>query len=389
MNIRLRFYFVKSFFLVFICLFSNSLFPVETAFTYLELIEQAARNIRELRFEKAKEKLSIAKSIQAPEHKFYFLLGEAELGLGYREEALVNFKKSLEFEKNQPEIYLKCADISADLKKTKDTYFFTEGYLSLKPDDRKILYRMLVLSSRLGMASKRKSTLLKLKKENPYLNDLEAILTQINEEIADKKFDLVFKDIDKFLPYFPDNESLHKALVIATKIRRPENLETVLIDSAAVFKHNPKYSVEYGLYLLEKNKLFESLSTLRRAFLVSILMNGFEADEEILYFIRQVYYQLGRNQDAVACLDLAERVKKRQNQDFEDLYSLINLHNNNRECIIFTLLYLSENGMKKEYEEISELLYQRDRQMQDKEYMDVLGAFSFENLTMETERPFE
>ena len=56
---------------------------------------------------------------------------------------------------------------------------------------------------------------------------------------------------------------------------------------------------------------------------------------------------------------------------------------------IFTLFYLSEKGMQKEYEQTSNLLERRDQLMQDKEFINILGAFSFENLSLESERPIE
>ncbi|NUM42424.1 MAG: hypothetical protein HUU45_12425 [Leptospiraceae bacterium] len=98
---------------------------------------------------------------------------------------------------------------------------------------------------------------------------------------------------------------------------------------------------------------------------------------------------MDRLQDVSAIQDLVEIVKVQENQSVEKLNSLIRLHNNNREILIFALFYLSEKGFKKEYEKTSELLLLRDKRMQDKEFIDVFGAFSYENLSIEKERPLE
>jgi len=379
----------KKFFLILIFTLTVPIHPTETVFTYDGLLDQANRNILELRFEKAKEKLALAASIQKPDYKFYYLMGEAFIGLNYSEEALSEFKKSLELNPNQPGVFLRCSEIAANLKKPKEAFSFLQEYLKFHPNDKKELYKMLVLSSRLGIDEKRKFLLKKLKSENQYIYDLDAILTLIKKLISEKKIPQALAELDKYLPNFPDNESLHKLILIATKTKNPHNIEKILIDSAAIFKYNPKYSVDYGLFLLEKNKLFEALSTFRRAFLVSLMTSGFNADEEILYFIRQVYFEMGRLQDATATRDLIEKMRNKENQSPEDLKSLISLHNNNREIIVYTLFYLSEKGLKKEYEETSELLQFRDKLMQDKEFIDILGAFSYENLSLEKERPLE
>ncbi|MBE7410568.1 MAG: hypothetical protein L6Q54_13800 [Leptospiraceae bacterium] len=369
-----------------------SIYPIysnETAFTYKNLLDQAERNISELRFEKAHEKLSIAGKTQTPDSRFFLLHGEVYLGLNYPEEALFNFEKSLKLNPRQPEILLKCSNLSSALKKPREEYNFLQGYLKFFPNHKKELYRVLVLASRLGIDKTRKSILLKLKSENPFKYELEAILSLIHKLILEKKFKEALIELDKYLPNFPDNESLHKLLLIATKATHPQNIEKILIDSAAIFKFDPKYTVEYGLFLFEKKKLFEALTTFRRAFLVSILTSGFKADEEILFFIRQVYFEMDRLQDVSAIQDLVEIVKVQENQSVEKLNSLIRLHNNNREILIFALFYLSEKGFKKEYEKTSELLLLRDKRMQDKEFIDVFGAFSYENLSIEKERPLE
>ncbi|MCE9502080.1 MAG: hypothetical protein K8R21_16485 [Leptospira sp.] len=373
--------------LIFIDLtYPENLNAIESTFSYDELLNQAERNIRELRHPKAIEKLNIAATlVKTPESRFYFLNGEANLGIGQEDEALRNFKQSIDLNPKQPDVLLRLVAMYDKLNKPVNAFHNLKLYLAIFPDNREGMYRALVLSARTGNEAFRKYILNRFRTTNIYKNDRAAVISVIEKLLSEKKYPEAKKECRKYLLYFPEEESLHNFLFVAQKNIHESEVENILIDTASIFRFNPKFTISYGMYLFEKNRYFEALSTLRRAFLVSLLVNKFNADEEILFFIRQTYYEMRMESDAGAAGSLIETMSKRENQDLQNLDSLIKLYSNNREYILFTIFYLSATGKKdlKEYNYYQELLTKRDEKMSEKEMINIRGAFSFEDLTLD------
>lgn len=315
--------------------------------------------------------------------KFHKLKGDALTGLKKKFAAAKSYNESLKINPKQTKTHLNLSQFYYNIRKPAKSFHHIRLYLALESNDIAARYRGLILSSRLGNLKYFKYTLERIQtatKEQKLKHDETLKLVKTNFEKGD--YLQVQKDCEKYLPFFPQERKLHDYLYLAHRKleSNTEVIENVLIDSVAIFRKDLHYQLKLALFFKSQKRLYRALSLLRRSFQLGLIQEGFGVDEEILYHIKQVYYELGYHTDAKAIASLIQTIQKREEQNLNELDSFIRLYNFNREYLVFTLHYLAVREDEKLFYTYSKMLLKRDEERRDKEFMNIFSPFQREEL---------
>ncbi|MCB1190411.1 MAG: hypothetical protein H7A23_22040 [Leptospiraceae bacterium] len=335
-------------------------------------------------YQKALEDLEVLE--KNPENRtweFYKLKGDAFLGISRQYDAANSFQKSLKINPRQAVLHLKLSQFYDSIRKPKKSFHHVRLYLALEGDDIQQRYRAIILSSRVGDLKYFQYALKRIEdttKKSEY--DIKEVLNTIETHFQKGEYKHVQQDCEKYLPYFPQEKKLHNYLYLAHRNQNSSinTIENVLIDSVAIFRDSSLYQIRLAIYLKSQKKLHRALSVFRRAFQNALIQDGFSIDEEILYHIKQVYYELNCHMDSKAIDSLIQTIRKRENQELQKLDSSIRLYNYNREYLVFALHYLAVKEDEKMFRAYSQILMERDEKRGDKELMNVFSPFEKEEM---------
>ncbi|EPG74696.1 hypothetical protein LEP1GSC058_1752 [Leptospira fainei serovar Hurstbridge str. BUT 6] len=295
----------------------KSVLPLNSTFSWEELLQQAAEEVRRGRYEQALEKLRIADETgEARDFRYYWVLGKAQLGQGSELDALRNFRLSLQLQPDQQPLLREMTELYDRLRLPDKALETARVILSKQPADAELRYRAMIWASRTGDLQYYKIALQELETSNPYASEERALLDEIRTLQSGKKDDEVISRCRKFLPFFPQNKDLHRICLLSYKNKDPKLFEDGLIRRAVVFREDPVFQHVLAMEYLDQKRYMDSCALARRALLLALQQTAFP-EKDYLVPIRRIYLQNGSVNDTLA-MDLLEEVllkKKRLSSD--------------------------------------------------------------------------
>ena len=361
-------------------LLTINIYPGNSTFSYGELLNEADKNNKNLRFQFALDKIRLAGELnEAPGYHFFRVYGDSLLGLGRDVEALQYYRKSLELNKEQPELLIQVSNLYKHFNQPREEFYFFSRYLSEVPFNRELYYRMLVLASRIGKKDDYNKTLDEMNAQNPYTQDFQTIIKKITENIEAKEYKTALAESEKYLVYFPESEQLH-SIRIRILLLQELDPRTALLEAAALDKGHQSM-LRYGIYLYQQREYHEALAVTRRAFLTDLLQNGNGLNREILYYLRQIYHRMGKDYDARAATQMSStNLEQLLMQDRESYDRIMTSFPDNREYLILFIYSFRQRNDKKNMTEFTERLKNRDDSMQWAEMLYGTHSFKTDNL---------
>ncbi|EQA45557.1 hypothetical protein LEP1GSC050_2070 [Leptospira broomii serovar Hurstbridge str. 5399] len=300
----------------------KSILPLNSTFSWEELLQQAAEEVRRGRYEQGLEKLRIADETGEPrDFRYYWVLGKAQLGQGSELDALRNFRYSLQLQPDQQPLLREMTELYDRLRLPDKALETARVILSKQPDDAELRYRAMIWASRTGNLEYYKNALRELEVSNPYASDERALLDEIRILQSAKKDDDVITRCRKFLPFFPKNKDLHRTCILSYRNKAPKLFEEGLIQRAVIFRDDPVFQHILSMEYLDQKRYADSCALARRALLLALQQSQFP-EKDYLVPIRRIYLQNGSVSDLLA-MDLLEDVllkkKKLSGSEWETL----------------------------------------------------------------------
>ncbi|TGL78707.1 tetratricopeptide repeat protein [Leptospira yasudae] len=352
-----------------------------STFSYGELLRQAREELGRLRYDEALQKLEIANSLENKKTAIYYEIeGRAWIGKGDLTTAMESFEKSLAIEPDNSVLWSEIVSGYEELKKPAKAYHFARLSLSQNQENPILRYKILVLSSRLGILEYYKETLRWIEDNNPYQNDLSAIEAEVNTSYETGKIDESIVKCKKFLLYFPENRFLHRILLLCLKKKKSAGLEQALLDRAAIFRNEPIFAYESALEFLQNRRFVESLSMSRRAYYLTLKKNG-QPSKEILYPLHRLYRQQGSVVDIQAIEILQEIVEtgKEANETFLD--AKLKQTGFNRELLLYALFQLRKKPSKTSEQRSNEwksFFAKLRKQQEEEDLSNIISPFTYD-----------
>ncbi len=374
--------FATTLFLFSFAILAETVNPVKVFFTYDHLLNIAEEKIITETPSKAFAFLAKAKELHPePDYRYYNLLGEAHSKLGQEYEAMEAFEMSVSLNKNQFPLFLKIADYYEKERKPDKALLYTEKYLELVPTDKNRLYKAAILSRRIGKEDFYLKYIKLLESDTSFLSEQDALQTSLSRNIKNKKWKEAEDLAARYLPYFPRIEGMYESLILARRGRQSPLIEEAYVYACVIFKEETRYFVRYGVYLQEKGRYQEALSSFRRAFFNALKYEAKGDWGEILFLLRQSYANLGWEKETLAIDLLVKDLKNKAQLQDEVLENHIQTHRKNREYLLFASYWFKTKDRNKS-ELYKKLLNERDRENEVKEFLFVIGPFALENLEL-------
>ncbi|MCB1142422.1 MAG: hypothetical protein H7A24_00975 [Leptospiraceae bacterium] len=308
------------------------------------------------------------------EYGYYSLRGSLDEERGDLLKAMVSYKRALYLKPENSDLAKKILQFYEGERKLRDAFDFARIYLNLKPDDQDTRFRALVLSSRLG---ERKYFLYAEKKlgNSPEKEKEEEHLKNLKSHLQKKEYKEGYELSKRLLPHFafhPKFHSYHR--IFLKESGRPEDeVEESLIDSAAIFWKDQKYSFQLATHYSDRKKYFRAMNLFRRMLSQSLRKNEGKIEEEILYLIRDTYYKLDRKDQAISISHLIDLNRKKEKLDESDFFAHYS-SGRNREFLSYLMYHFKE---KESY--YRSLMKERDLKEGDREYMNIFPLFDYED----------
>ncbi|MDX1961227.1 MAG: hypothetical protein SFU98_21840 [Leptospiraceae bacterium] len=285
-------------------------------------------------------------------------------------DATENYVSSIKLKQDQKDVAKRLYEIYREDRKWNLAFDYLRIYLSLE-ENPELRFDSIVISSRLGNHKYYNYAIAKA--ESKKSKSEEEIIKSSTTNFKKSKYSECIEEIKKEIIYKPRSKKLHNQIIrCSLKKGNSEESEKYLLDRAAIFFDEEKFSLELARFYEENHQGQYSLNLLRRA-----LYQSFQKDkpnlEEILYLIRNAYITLGRNKDANSISDLISNIKLKE-FDSDNLISLYKVLNNREvlEVLIYGLKKQGKNDMAKSYEEE---LMRRDESSEEKEFMKIFPVF--------------
>ena len=346
---------------------------------YKTLLTEAEYYYFQKRPEISREKLSKLQTEypQFLEFGYFRLSARLYEDSGHVIESLEEYERALNLKKDDPELALKLFKGYDAERKLRKSFNYLRIYLSLVPGDLSYRLKSLVYASRLGerkyfeFAQKKINSLVEADKESDYLKNIEKVY-------RDKKYSECRQLSLSLREKYPFNKKYHHfARICQSYISTiSDDMEDILLTSAAIFYKEKKYSLELAQYYLKNKRNFSALNLFRRTFSQALQNDGLGVEEEILFLIRDIYFKMGWMEDARDVSSLIDIIRRKEHvpaEDFEALYLL----NKNREVIVYAIYYFSSQKSNK-VPLYLERLKERDSKRSDKEFMNVFPVFDYE-----------
>ena len=368
------------FFFVFAIGFVSGIFAVDDPPDFYKiLLTEAEYYYFQKRPEISREKLNKIK-VEYPkylEYGYFRLSGRLYEEGGRETESIEEYEKALHIKKDDSELALKLHTIHIRDRRIRKAFDFLRIYLFLQPGDSTLRYKSLVLSSRLGekkyfeFAKKRIEKVSGIDTEEENIKILEGFL-------KDKKFIEGTTFAKTKVEQFPFNQKYHEYLRIYQYNVSPESLEMedILIDTAAIFFKEKKYSLDLAQYYTKKKRYYAALNVIRRMFSQGLALEGWNIEEGVLFLLRTTYFQLGLKEQARDVSQLVDMMRKEEHLTEEEIETKY-LLNKNREILVYAIYYLDKMKFKK-VNIYKERLINRDQKLGDKEFMNIFPIFDYE-----------
>jgi hypothetical protein len=224
-----------------------------------------------------KEKLEkLETEYPAPDYRFFGLRGMLYEELGKIDLATEDYEKALSLKPNEKNIAKRLFEIYGEDRRPQKAFNFARIYLSQDPENKLIRYRALILASRLGERKYFNFSLSKIEASKKS-NSLETILKEVDKLISKKDFKQCKNILDESILLYPTSLKLHnQSIQVERKINSSKNeMEKLLLDKAAIFYTEKKYSLELAMFYKENNRKYEALNLYRRMFHQAIKKQGY------------------------------------------------------------------------------------------------------------------
>ncbi|MCB1179784.1 MAG: hypothetical protein KDK36_19560 [Leptospiraceae bacterium] len=375
----------------------------------VEETENSFKNDKNLFFSKEK-KLNVAKQIlekieityEKPDYRYYAIRGELHQKLEELDEAIDYYEKSMKYStfnvkeasdgehvdvliNNQKFISEKLFKLYLDSRKLKKAFDFIRIYLATNPNDGKARYESIILASRLKRLEYFNKAISLIPKKSE--EEFEKSFLTIKELIRKKKFSKALTLIEEEILYNPLELKLHNMARLCHNSIDPNSkeMETILLNTAAIFYKEKKHSLLLGNYYRHHKKKYQALNLYRRMFDQSLEKDEYNFDEEVLYLLRDWYHNEKRLSDELAISRLIEMGRRGDHQIEEELFSEYNV-SKNREILVYLIFHLSHKDNKALYRKYQSILAQHDRKHGDSEFMNIFPVFDTYSIEEEKEK---
>ncbi|WCL49489.1 tetratricopeptide repeat protein [Leptospira sp. GIMC2001] len=371
------------------------LYPAPSSYSYDELLDQAVAKLKAYDYGRALDKLTLARDKQVPlDYRFYYILGETYYRMGKFTEANHEFKKSLELEPGQIELLLKLSVFHETDRRPQYSLEILKSYFKFVPDNKNQIYRSAILARQVGENEFAIQQWELLEGDKNYEKEIGAIREDIQRLITLKNWNQAIEQSRKFLLYFPRDPLLHEYLILALRASDHKDLEKAIVDSNAIFYNNANFSIRYGIYLQEKERMLEALAAFRRAYTIILRESNDRQLSEVSFLIRQTYHFLNREHDARALAELQKILKSKDAEKEKRLLQATITYPKNREILVYAIYFLDqrilESNTKEDFDpsvesaliskikNLNQQLKDRDLENEETELIRVIGPFTQE-----------
>jgi hypothetical protein len=365
------------FFSVFAIGFVSGIFAVDDPPDfYKTLLTEAEYYYFQKRPEISREKLNKIK-VEYSKHLelgYFRLSGKLYEDAGREPEAIEEYERALRIQKEDSELAKKLYFFHLKDRRIRKAFDYLRIYLYLKPEDLSLRYKSLILASRLGERKYFQYAARLIESNAPKKQEPER-LEALRKE---KKYAEGLSLSKEMVEIYPFEKKFHEYLRIFQYHLSPDSdqMEEILLDTAAIFFQEKKYSLDLAQFYTKKKRIHAALNLYRRMFSQGLASEGWDLEEEILFLIRNTYFQLGWKEQAKDISFLVDMVRKAEHlteQEIETKYLL----NKNREILVYAIYFLEKNKSKS-VDFYKERLYNRDQKLGDKEFMNVFPVFDYE-----------
>ena len=311
------------------------------------------------------------------EYGYYRLSGKLHEDSGQLQYALEDYEKALQQKKEDSEIAGKLFSHYDSERKLRKAFDFLRIYLALVPEDPPKRLKSLVYSSRLGEKKYFEYALRKIRETSGKENREETI-RNLQKLVDSGNFSECKTRSASLIEKFPEEIQYHNyfRICIVNMGSNPVDLEEALINRAAIFFREKKYSLELAQFYYDRKRFFAALNLYRRTFSQGLLKESWNTEEETLLLLRDTYFRLKRVEDARDISRLVELMRRGEHVAEEELANKT-LLNRNREFLVYAIHYLNRQRSTK-VNSYTEWLKERDSKKADEEFMNIFPVFDYE-----------
>lgn len=361
-----------------ILFFFQPLFSQSLDEKYEEMLTEAEYYVSERNISVASLKLQrLQNRFPEPDHRFYALLGDLFVLEGRTLDALIVYTRSLELKPDQPRIAKFLYETHEQNKEPKKAFDVLRLYLSQEPNDRELRFQSLVLSKRLGEKKYYEFAMNRIKKSTKAKEkDLQDELKKIERQKDWKK--LLDKSTQGYQS-FPENKELYQYALIAQNKIDPlhPKMEEILLGMAAIFSDEKKYDIWLAQFYQKKGRVYEALNLYRRAFWHSLQKEKYLFEEDTLIFLRDAYYKMGWEKEALEISELIEMTRKKEDLPISELENRIRI-TSNREMLVYILFLAKEKNEIHLLNKYKKQLKERDESNWKRDFVGIFPVFYYE-----------
>ena len=313
------------------------------------------------------------------DYRFYTLLGDLFVLEGRNLDALVVYTKSLELKPDQPKVAKFLYQVYLENKDPKKAFDVLRIYLSQTDKDLEARYKSLVLASRLGEKKYYQFALKKIK--NFIITNPKDLEQELNKLLKQKNWKDLLEKSKQAYYQFPENPIFYKYAQIAQTRLDPNSseMEEILLSMAAIFQTEKKYDIQLAQYYQQQGRSLEALNLYRRAFWHSLQIDKFNFEEDTLFLLRDVYYNLGWHKEALEISELVEMIRKKRDLEILELENRIRV-TQNREMLVYIIFFAKQTENLELAQKYKLELKKRDEINWLKDFTGIFPVFLYEEI---------
>lgn len=308
------------------------------------------------------------------DYRFYKLLGDFFLIEERKQDAHVAYSQSLKLNPNQTQLAKWVYKFHLENKEFQKAFDVLRLYLSNEKADLDARFDSLILSARLGDKKYYSYALKRIKDFSKEQNEKELL-----EKLKGLEFKRKWKELEDLsfsaLKYFPENLNFYRYALMSLNKQKldREKMEFLLISQVAVFASS-KHSLELAQFYERQNRKLEALNLYRITFSRALAQKQLELEEEILLLLRNLYFSMGWEKEALETTELVDFLKRKDIlQDLENRLRVTQ----NREFLTLVLFLLKSQDDQK-YLYYKNLLKKRDNENWNKDFLGIFPVFVYE-----------
>ena len=360
-------YFLVSFFLISFKLFSQDF-----------ILEQIKTAIKQKEFAYGLSKIYRALEENPKDYRIYNLKAELLFSQEKIFDGLLELENSIEILAKQEEVLKILANKYYENNRISKSFKYALLYERLYPPSKEIFYLLSLTASQIENLNIYQKSLKKAELNLTSKENYNKILNNFNLLQENENFEEISKQCDKNQFEFFWSEKFHNICILAKNYIKAKNLDKFYLNRTVIFRNNPIYSFEYGLFLDIKKKKFQSVANLRRAYIYFLKNNNLKNIEQTLLTIQRYYFENKKIADKTAIIQLIQIIQKKD-FNLEKLFAMLKRSNFNWELCYYTLKVSQDKNNSKYKNIILKNLSKKENSLENQDLFKFYSPFKKEN----------